>query len=408
MKVITDLGHIRDLVSSRFIDKIYPSAAKLEEALRLGRRLTIYWGADPTAPDLHLDHSNALFILREFQRLGHRAIFLIGDFTGRIGDPTDRLNPRPPLSDKEISKNVQGLKKQASKILDFNSKTNPAEIKFNSQWLKKLSLADLINLTSNFTHAQLIERDMFERRIKEKKAIRFPELLYPVLQGYDAVAMDVDAEVGGTDQTFNMLVGRRLVRIYRHKEKFVITKPILANPKTGGQLMSKSAGNYISLGTPAEEMYGKLMALSDEVITRALELWTFYPQKEIDKLKQALKKKTINPRDAKRILALEVTKIYHGAAKAEAAAREFSHVFKEKEAPQKIPQIQVKRGSMGVIELIIKGGLASSKSEATRLVKQRGVRVDQKVISNPKLIIKLPAGGIILQVGKRKFVKITR
>src|SRR3989344_1107571 len=408
MKVITDLRRIRELTDSRFIDKIYPSAAKLEETLRLGRRLTIYWGADPTALDLHLDHSNALFILREFQKLGHKAIFLIGDFTGRIGDPTDRLNPRPSLSDKEISKNAQNLKKQASKILDFNSKNNPAEVKFNSQWLKKLNLADILGLSANFTHAQLIERDMFERRIKEKKVIRVPELFYPLLQGYDSVAMGADVEIGGTDQTFNMLVGRRLVRIYRHKEKFVITKPILANPKTGGQLMSKSAGNYISLGASAPEMYGKLMALPDELITRALELWTFYPQKEIDKLKTALKKKTINPRDAKRILALEVTKIYHGAVRASAAAREFSRVFKEKETHQRIPQIKVKRGSMGVIELIVKGGLASSKSEATRLVKQGGVRVNQKSVSDPKFIIKLPTNGVLLQVGKRKFLRIKK
>ena len=408
MKVITDLRHIRELVSSRFIDKIYPSAVKLEEALRSGRRLTIYHGIDPTAPDLHLGHSTNFLLLRELQKLGHRVILLIGDFTGRIGDPTDKLAARKPLTEKEVLKNSRTYKQQIAKILDFSSRGNPVEIQFNSRWLKKLSSEDMIKLLANFTVAQTIKRDMFQRRLKEGKEIYLHEFLYPLMQGYDSVAMKVDAEVGGTDQTFNMLVGRDLERIYLNKGKFVLTTPLLENPKTGKKLMSKSEGGYISLQDPPNEMFGKLMALPDEVIVPCLELCTFYPQKEIEKIKKRLKSKKLNPRDAKRILALEVTKIYHGAARASAAAREFSRVFKEKEAPQKIPQIQVKRGSMGVIELIVKGGFASSKSEATRLVKQGGVRVDQKVVSSPKLVIKLPLSGVVLQVGKRKFIKITR
>ncbi|MBI2010952.1 MAG: tyrosine--tRNA ligase [Candidatus Colwellbacteria bacterium] len=408
MKVITDSKRIRGLVASRFIDKIYPSPAKLEEALRSGRRLTLYHGVDPTAPDLHLGHSTNLFLMREFQKLGHRVILLVGDFTGRIGDPTDKLAARRPLTEKEVLENSRTYKRQAARILDFNSKSNPVEVKFNSRWLGKLSSENLIKLLANFTVAQTIKRDMFERRLKQGKEIYLNEFLYPLMQGYDSVAMKVDAEIGGTDQTFNMLVGRDLVRTYLKKEKFVITTPLLVNPKTGNKLMSKSEGGYVSLQDSPREMFGKVMALADEVIIPCFELCTLYPLKEIDKLKIALKKKTINPRDAKRILALEVTKIYHGAVKAQAAAREFERVFKAKEAPQKIPQIQIKRGSMSVIELIVKGGLASSKSEATRLIKQGGVRVDQKSVSNPKLIIKLPAKGIILQVGKRRFIRIKK
>src|SRR3989344_1169279 len=330
MKVITDLRHIRELVSSRFIDKIYPSAVKLEEALRSGRRLTIYHGIDPTAPDLHLGHSTNFLLLRELQKLGHRVILLIGDFTGRIGDPTDKLAARKPLTEKEVLKNSRTYKQQIAKILDFSSRGNPVEIQFNSRWLKKLSSEDMIKLLANFTVAQTIKRDMFQRRLKEGKEIYLHEFLYPLMQGYDSVAMKVDAEVGGTDQTFNMLVGRDLERIYLNKGKFVLTTPLLENPKTGKKLMSKSEGGYISLQDPPNEMFGKLMALPDEVIVPCLELCTFYPQKEIEKIKKRLKSKKLNPRDAKRILALEVTKIYHGAARPPAPAPALSRRFLKK------------------------------------------------------------------------------
>ncbi len=408
MKVITDSRKVKEVLESRFIDKIYPSRAKLEEALQSRKRLTIYWGTDPTAPDLHLDHGTNLLILREFQKLGHQVIFLIGDFTVRIGDPSDRLNPRRALPEKEIAANVKNFKNQAAKILDFRSKNNPAKLKFNSQWLGKLTLLDFLKIAANFTHAQIIERDMFQRRIKEKKVINFPELIYPLLQGYDSVAMDVDIELGGTDQTFNMLVGRDLVKIYRKKEKFVITKPLLADPKTGGQLMSKSTGNYISLSAPPAEMYGKVMALPDAVITRCLELWTLYPQGEIEKIKKGLKSRKLNPRDAKIILAFEIVSLYHGKSRAKAASEEFERVFKSGELPDRIPQIKLKKKKMGIIDLLVGIGFASSKSAATRLVEQGGVRTNGDKVTNPKIIIEIPKTGIIIRAGKRKFVEAVK
>jgi tyrosyl-tRNA synthetase len=266
MKIRTNLKEIEKVVSSRYIEKIYPSKKELKKILISGRRLTIYIGVDPTAPHLHLGHSTNFLLLKKFQQLGHKVIFLIGSFTAQIGDPGGRLNIRRPLSQKEVLGNCKGYKKQAGSILDFSLKKNPVQLKFNDQWLSKITLEQLIKLMTRMTVGQLIKREMFQRRIKEKKEIYLHEFLYPLLQGYDSVVMKVDIEMGGNDQTFNMMVGRKLVKDYLKKEKLVIATKLLVNPKTKRKLMSKSEGNFIALDDKPGQMYGKIMALPDEVI----------------------------------------------------------------------------------------------------------------------------------------------
>ena len=407
MKVDTNPRKIKALVNSRFVDKIYPSRAKFEEVLRSGKRLTVYHGVDPTAPDLHLGHSTNFLLLRELQKLGHRIILLVGDFTARIGDPTDKLSARQPLTEKEVKNNSKTYKNQAGKILSFTG-TNPAEIAFNSRWLKRMNFEDLIKLSAKLTHAQIIKRDMFRRRIKEDKEIFLHEFLYPLMQGYDSVALRTDAEIGGTDQTFNMLVGRDLEKAYLNKEKFVITTPLLENPKTGRKLMSKSEGGYISIQDNAAEMYGKVMSLPDEAIIPCLKFCTLYPEEEIKKIEKSLKAKKLNPRDAKMILAYEVVSLYHGRERAKAASEEFERVFKAGEFPDEIPQIKLKKKKMGIVDLLVEIGLASSKSAAMRLVEQGGVRTNGDRITNPKEIIEIPKNGIIIRAGKRKFAEVRR
>src|SRR4030042_2490670 len=260
----------------RWVDKIYPSEKEFLKALET-RKLTIYHGVDPTAPDLHLGHSTNYLLLRKFQDLGHKIIILIGDFTAQIGDPTGRISGRKTLTKKQVLKNAETYKAQISKILDFKSKTNPAQLKFNSQWYEKIKFTDLMKLMANFTHGQMIKRNMFQQRLKNGQEINFIEFIYPMLQGYDSVAMNIDAEVGGTDQTFNMMAGRDLLKTYENKEKFVITTKLLENPKTGKKLMSKSEGGYVALNDPPNEMFGKIMALPDEATMPCFELCTEIP-----------------------------------------------------------------------------------------------------------------------------------
>ncbi|MDP3991679.1 MAG: tyrosine--tRNA ligase [Candidatus Colwellbacteria bacterium] len=400
MKVDTNPRKIKALVDSRFIDKIYPSRAKLEEALRSGKRLTIYHGVDPTAPDLHLGHSTNFLLLRELQKLGHRIILLVGDFTARIGDPTDKLSARKPFTEKEVKNNSKTYKNQAGKILSFTG-ANPAEIAFNSRWLKRMNFEDLIKLSAKLTHAQIIKRDMFRRRIKEDKEIFLHEFLYPLMQGYDSVALKTDAEVGGTDQTFNMLVGRDLEKAYLNKEKFVITTPLLENPKTGRKLMSKSEGGYISLQDSPAEMYGKLMALPDEVIIPCLELCTEYPQEQIEGIKKGFKRDPTNPRDAKLILGYEVVKIYYGKEKAQDEQNKFINTILKKGLPKEkaVHSLTLELPFRDIIYVLVNGGLASSKSSAWRLVNQGAVKIDSERIDNPKHML---AGGELIEVGKKR------
>ena len=403
MKVITNPKKIEEVLT-RGVEKIFPSKEALKKVLLSGKKLKIYTGIDPSSPNIHLGNALPLRKMRQFQDLGHKVILLIGDFTGRIGDPSDKSAMRPKLSHQQVLKNAKTYKKQAAKILDFKSKTNPCQIKFNSQWLDKLTNKEVIELAGCFTVQRLIERDLFQKRLKEKKPIGLHEFLYPLYQGYDSVAMDVDLEIGGTDQTFNMLVGRDLMKTYKNKEKFVLTTPLLEG--TDGRKMSKSWGNVINITDSADDMFGKIMSLSDDLIIKYFTLCTNVSLKEINKIEENLKSKKINPKEAKAKLAKEIVSIYYGKDEAKKAAEEFERIFKEKKLPTKIPEVKIKEKALNILDLLVKTKLAPSKSEAKRLVFQRGVKIDGKVENDWRKIIEIKKGQVI-QAGKRKFVKLT-
>lgn len=404
-KVNIDLDKIKEVLDDSKIERIYPSKSALEKVLKSEKRLTIYHGIDPTGPQLHLGHSTNYFILRNFQNLGHRVILLIGDFTAMIGDPSDKTATRKSLTREQVLKNAKGYKKQLGKILDFNFKKNPIEIKFNSSWLDKLTFKDLTKLSANFTVFQLLKRDMFQQRIKKGKTIGLHEFLYPIMQGYDSVAMNVDMEIGGNDQMFNMLIGRELMEKVKNKEKFVITTKLLIAPGTDKKIMNKSEGRYIALEDSAKEMYGKTMALPDEVILTCLELCTEASQKEIQEIKKGLSSKKINPRDAKALLAREIVTIYHSKSAALEAEREFNRVFKEKKTPSQVESYKLGVKNLNILDLLIKTKLAPSKSEAKRLISQGAVKLDNRVIKDWQKKI-TPLSGAILRVGKKKFIKL--
>ncbi|MEK7503444.1 MAG: tyrosine--tRNA ligase [Patescibacteria group bacterium] len=380
---------------SRWVEKIYPSKEAFVKILHSKKGLVFYHGIDPTAPHLHLGHSTNLFLLKKLQQLGHKVILLIGDFTAQIGDPTGKDAARKPLTKEQIKNNCKTYQQQVSKFLDFKTKNNPAELKFNSQWLDKLTSREIIKLAANVTHGQMIKRSMFQKRLKENKEIYLHEFLYPLFQGYDSVAMDVDGEVGGDDQTFNMLVGRDLMKIYKNKEKLVVTTPLLVNPKTGRKLMSKTE-SFIALDLLPNEMYGQVMALPDEVVTDCFKLCT---EVEMEKIKN------LNPRQAKAILASEIVKIYHGEQAALSAEKEFNRIFRDREMPSTLPVVLIKENELGVLDLLIKVKMALSKAEARRLIVQGGVKIDNEVQKEWQKVVEIKKGQVI-QVGKRKFVKI--
>lgn len=379
---------------NRWVDNIYPSREAFTRVLK-SKKLRIYIGLDPTAPHLHLGHSTNFLLLRKFQELGHKVIILVGDFTARIGDPTGKDSTRKPLTKEQVMANCKTYQKQVAKILDFKSKKNPVELKFNSEWLDKLTMQEIIKLAATFTQGYMIKRNMFQERLKQNKEIYLHEFLYPLFQGYDSVAMDVDVEVGGTDQTFNMLVGRDLMKIYKNKEKFVITTPLLVNPKTGRKLMSKTE-SFIALDLPQNEMYGQVMALPDEVIMDCFKLCTEIETETV---------KGLSPRQAKARLAGEIVKIYHGEKAAREAEKEFNRVFKEKGLPSEIPAVSIKGQTIDILNLLVKTKMAPSRTEARRLIIQGGVKIDGEVQKDWQKILKIKKGEII-QVGKRKFAKI--
>lgn len=351
------------------------------------RRIRIYFGVDPTSPNLHLGHAVALRKLRQFQDLGHEVVLLFGTFTAQIGDPSGKDKMRQPLTAKEASANMATYKKQAGLILN-NSKTVYKE---NGAWLGKLRLDEILKIASNLTVSRLLERDMFQERLKQGREIWLHEFLYPLLQGYDSVAMDVDAELGGTDQTFNMLVGRRLLGSMKKKEKFVVTTPLLLG--LDGRKMSKSFGNTVNLLDAPEDMYGKLMSLNDNLVAQYFELCT-----DVSPTAAA-------PRDLKAQLAREIVRMYHGEKKAQEAEQEFDQVFRNKELPSEIREARIEENSMQLSDLLVRSQLASSKGEAKRLLEQRGVKIDGKVVEDSSVKVTIRKG-MVLQVGKRHFVKI--
>lgn len=379
------------------LENVYPSKEELKKVLKSDKKLTIYNGIDPTAPFLHLGHSVNLFILKRFQELGHKIILLIGDFTAQIGDPTGKDKKRKVLTKEEVLKNCQKYQEQAGKIIDFQGK-NPAILKFNSGWWEKINSKDFLKILSFFTVQRMLERDMFKKRQEEKKPIWLNEFVYPVLQGYDSVAMNVDAEAGGNDQTFNMLVGREMMRAYKNKEKIVITWPLISAEK-GGKKMSKSEGDVITLNDSPNEMYGKIMSLPDDVIISIFRLCTLLNSKEIEEIRK------VSLRDQKARLAKEIVKIYHGEKKAQEAEKEFNRIFRDKKNPSDVPELLIKEKKINILDLLVRASLVCSKSEAKRLVLQGGVKINNETQKDWQEIIEIKKGDV-LRAGKRKFVKI--
>lgn len=395
---------IEEIVSSRYIENVFPSKELFKKQLtNAGGELEFYIGVDPTAPQLHLGHSTNLLLLKKIQKLGHRIIVVVGDFTARIGDPTGKDAARKPLTEDEVKANMKDYKEQIAKVLDIKGK----DFKYNNDWFSKMTLKKFIETMSPFTVNQMIQRDMFQKRIKEKKEIYLNEFLYPLLQGYDSLHLEVDGEVGGNDQTFNMLVGRDLIKKYYkgHKgqiEKIVIATKLLINPKTNKKLMSKSEGGYVALNDKPNDMYGKVMALPDEVILTCFELCTELLETEINNIKKTLKS---NPRDAKVRLAKEIVTMYHSSKAADKAEKEFENVFKEKKVPTKIPTFIVVQKKYPLLDLLFYLKLANSKSDAKRIITQGGLKIDGKVFKDWKSPVEIK-NGMVVQVGKRKFAKI--
>ncbi len=384
-------------VLEKGVERVYPSKEALERKLKSGKKIRLYCGYDATAPSLHIGHAITLRKLAQFQKLGHEVIFLLGDFTGMIGDPTDKTSVRKKLTRVQVNKNLKDYKKQASKILKFSGK-NPAKVMFNSKWNDKLSFTDLINLASNFTAQQMIVRDMFRKRIRQDKLIFLSEFLYPLIQAYDSVVMDVDLEVGGNDQMFNMLRGRDLMRKLKNKEKFVLTTKLLADSR--GQKMGKTEGNVINLDEKPKEMFGKIMAWPDSLIFPGFELCTDLSMDEINRIKEQKN----NPRDDKAKLASEVVSIHCSKTVAQKAEKEFNRIFKEKKVPSTIKGYKVSR-KISILDLLVRTKLAPSKSEAKRLIEQKAIKLDNRIIKNWQQKI-TPKKGAILKAGKRRFVKL--
>lgn len=384
---------------SRGVEAIYPNREFLEQKLLSGEKLTIYLGMDPTAPTLHIGHMVPLLKLSEFQKLGHQIILLIGDFTATIGDP-DKMTVRVPLTAEQVLGNAKSYKKQISKVIKFSGE-NGVKLRYNSKWLSKLSLKDILHILSNITYAQIIKRDMFQKRIAEGRDLYLHEFMYPVMQGYDSVVMEVDGEIGGNDQTFNMLVGRDLMKKLQNKEKFVITTKLLID--NSGKKMSKTEGNMVALNEPAEQMFGHIMSWSDGLILPGLELCTSLPIKNIEDIKMKLDN-GMNPRDAKLFLAEEIVKIYHNAITAKKAKKSFLSAFSDKQIPDDIKEVVVNKGSL-LSEILLSSGIVESKSDFRRLIEGGAIHnmeTDEK-ISDPfyKIEENLP-----LKIGKHRFLKI--
>lgn len=366
--------------------------------IKSGKRLRIKFGVDPTKPDIHLGHGVSMWRLKELQDAGHTIIFLIGDYTTKIGDPSGRNTTRPVLSDEEIKKNAKTYLDQAGKILDLKK----AEIAYNSKWFKKTTFANILQLAGKFTVAGIIERDDFNKRLKEGIDISFHELLYPLMQAYDSVVLKADVEFGGSDQRFNLLAGRELQKKMGQAPQEIITTPLLIG-LDGKQKMSKSAGNYIGITESPETMFGKVMSIPDQLIVPYFELCTKETNVNIDKIKKEIKGGQ-NPKEAKEKLAQLIVELYHGADKAEKAKLEFTKVFSKKELPSNIPEV-VLSGTFSLPEFIVKLGATDSKSAARRLVEQGAIKVDGTKLGDPDSKISTHKG-MVIQVGKIKFYKI--
>lgn len=397
--IITDEKKIDEVLDRGVLVEFLPTKEELKKILLSGKKLRFYIGADPTAKALHLGHAQNLMVLEDFRRLGHEVIFLIGDFTGMIGDPTDKSSARVKQTREGVEENFKNWKEQVKNILSFDDAENPVLIKYNSEWLGKLNFGEVLELASNFTVQQMIERDMFEKRITEEKPIYLHEFMYPLMQGYDSVVMDVDVELCGTDQIFNALAGRTLMQKLKNKDKIVIATKLIADEKTG-TLMSKSNGTGVFLDLSPRDLFGAIMSQSDGMI-RPLSIGC--TRLSLSRIEEFIK--LPNPRDAKIELAYELVKIYHGEEKAKEAKEYFEKVISGKGTPEVVDTI-VPTIETSIVELLVSQGLAKSNGDAKRKIEQGGVSIDGEIISDIQAKISKENSGKILKVGKREFRKI--
>lgn len=381
----------------RGVDELIPEE-ELIAKLKENRPLRIKLGADPTAPDIHLGHTVILNKLRTFQELGHEVTFLIGDFTGMVGDPTGKNVTRPPLTREQVLANAETYKEQVFKILD-PAKT---KIEFNSSWLSELGAEGMIRLASNQTVARMLERDDFKKRYGENRPIAIHEFMYPLLQGYDSVAMKTDVELGGTDQKFNLLMGREMQKSYGQKPQVILTMPLLVG-LDGVKKMSKSAHNYIGVADSPSEMFGKIMSISDDLMWSYFELLSFRPLEELAQFKQDVANGK-NPRDVKFLLAKEIIARFHSEADADAAEQEFISCFQKGNMPEEMPEFEFEAG-MPIANLLKDAELVNSTSDAMRMIRQGAVKIDGEKVEDTKLTPE--AGTAVYQVGKRKFARVT-
>ncbi|MFC1625279.1 tyrosine--tRNA ligase [Patescibacteria group bacterium] len=395
MAINTDEKEIDGILDRGVIVEVLPSKEDFRKKLLSGERLKFYIGFDPTSASLHLSHAKNIILLEEFRQLGHDVVLLFGDFTARIGDPTDCVMTRKQFSKEEILKNVEKWKKQVEPLMDFEAKQNPPRILYNSEWLSKLTFEEVTNLASSFTVQQMLERDMFEKRMKANKPIYLHEFLYPLMQGYDSVEMEVDVEMCGTDQIFNALVGRTLLKKFKNKEKFVLAVNLMENPKTK-ELMSKSRGTGVFLDSIPSEMFGAIMAQPDEMIEIFLINITML---ELDEIKEILKEKLM---EAKKRTAFEIVKIFHGEEEAKKAQESFKEVFQNKKLPDDINSVEAEKGKE-LKDVFVEAGVVSSASEFRRLIKDGAIEFNGEVAKD--IHYKIEKSGVV-RIGKKKFVKL--
>jgi len=398
---VIDEARIEEL-TTRAISEIYPSAGELAEELRSGRQLTAYMGIDPTAPDMHVGHESQLLKLRRLQDMGHHVILLIGDFTAMIGDPTDKSAARTRLTREQVLENAQGYKQQAGKILDFEDPKNPVDLRYNSEWLDGMNFTDVLELASEFSVQQMLERDMFQQRIKDEKSLNLIEILYPLMQAWDSVQLDVDIEVGGSDQIFNMLKGTTLVKRHLDKQKYVIAGQLLADPD--GKKIGKTEGNMITLNDTPADMYHKIMMWGDGITPHALELCTDMPIEEVRDIEQKLRDSTLSGIEAKMLLARTIVTDLHGQESAQEAERGYQ-ALTSRDVEIDLETLPVASVALGqnIVDILVGSGLAPSNKQARRLLEANAVRVNGQAVSADWAATTIEEGQtVVLQVGKKK------
>lgn len=402
MEIKTD-KEIIERILEKGVEQILPSKENFKELLESGKQIKMYQGFDPTAPTLHIGHTALLHKLEDFRKLGHKVYIVIGDFTARIGDP-DKKSTRKPLTKEEVESNMKVYRAQIGKILDIDNKENPVEFRYNSEWLEKLNFADILHLTSKYTVQQLLKREMFQLRLKEDRPIYLHEFMYPIMQGYDCVMLDVDLELGGNDQLFNMLAGRYLMNVLKGKEKYVMTGKLLETQD--GSKMGKTTGNMIRMDDTPEDIYGKVMAFSDDMILKGFEILTFSTMSELEEYKERLESGE-NPMILKKELAFMITSEITTKEEALKAQNFFESVFQNKDQETEIPENVISKKEIPLNELLVEIKFASSKAQAKRLVEQGAVKINSEKVSQYNQVLNIDNDqSLILKVGKN-ICKIT-